>query len=79
MKKIYKLFISAAVICCPISLTITSCSDTWDEHFDENSASSNQSILELIESDEELSDFLEVLRATTYITTTDQHLLHTQI
>ncbi|MBO4397163.1 MAG: hypothetical protein J5805_01360 [Bacteroidaceae bacterium] len=64
MKKIYKLFISAAVICCPISLTITSCSDTWDEHFDENSASSNQSILELIESDEELSDFLEVLRAT---------------
>lgn len=64
MKKIYKLFISAAVICCPISLTITSCSDTWDEHFDEGAQPSDLTLLDLVERDEELSDFLEVLRAT---------------
>lgn len=64
MKKIYKLFISAAVICCPISLTISSCSDTWDEHFDEGAQPSDLTLLDLVERDEELSDFLEVLRAT---------------
>ena len=43
---------------------ISSCSDTWDDHYDETLAPSDKSLLQLIEEDENLSDFLKVLKVT---------------
>lgn len=45
------------------SLLMTSCSDTWDEHYDENRMPSDQTLLDLVSSDSELSDFLKVLKS----------------
>lgn len=45
-------------------LILASCSDTWDDHYDEGLATSNQTLFQLIESNAELSDFMKVLKAT---------------
>lgn len=42
---------------------LTSCSDEWDDHYDENRMPSDQTLLELIQADNELSDFLQVLQS----------------
>ena len=45
-------------------LMMTSCSDTWDEHYDEDLIPSDKTLLELIQENDELSDFLKVLQVT---------------
>ena len=42
----------------------TACSDEWDDHYDPALAASDKTLLQLVESDAQLSDFLKVLRAT---------------
>lgn len=42
----------------------TSCSDTWDDHYDPALAASDKTLLQLVESDAQLSDFLKVLKVT---------------
>ena len=40
----------------------TACSDEWDDHYDPALAASDKTLLQLVESDAQLSDFLKVLR-----------------
>ena len=42
----------------------TACSDTWDDHYDPSLAASDKTLLQLVESDAQLSDVLKVLKVT---------------
>lgn len=59
--KIYKIMVSLTV-----AFSAISCADTWDEHYGEgsNRITSDQSLLQLIEKDGRLNDFLRVLKST---------------
>lgn len=48
----------------PSLFTLGSCSDAWNEHYDQTTANGTESLLELVESNPQLSDFLEVIKAT---------------
>lgn len=50
------------VLC--LSLTALSCSDTWDEHYDQSNTASTVSLLQLIEEQGDLEEFLSVLKST---------------
>ena len=47
-----------------LSVTFWACSDEWDDHYDASLAPSDQSLLEVVKSHSNLSDFVEVLNAT---------------
>ncbi len=47
-----------------LPLGFASCSDTWDDHYDERTASADKTLLQLIKEDGSLSDFLQVLQST---------------
>lgn len=50
---------------CAVAFSAIGCADTWDEHYgEENRIVSDQSLLQLIESDGRLGDFLKVLKNT---------------
>lgn len=50
---------------CAVAFSAMGCSDTWDEHYgEENRIVSNQSLLQLVEADGRLGDFLKVLKST---------------
>ena len=61
MKTIYKITITGLLALPLVSGLFSSCSDSWDDHFDEQRMASDKSLLELIRSNDELSDFLRVL------------------
>ncbi len=65
IKKAFKI---AALACmtAPIGLlgTLTSCSDSWDDHYPSEQTNGTESLLTLIEQDPQLSDFLKVAKAT---------------
>lgn len=61
MKRIHKITITGLLALPLVGGLFSSCSDTWDDHFDEQRMSSDKSLLELIKSNSELSDFLRVL------------------
>jgi len=43
---------------------LASCSDSWDDHYDQETANGTETLLKLVESDSQLSDFCAVLKAT---------------
>ena len=47
-----------------LSVSFMACSDEWDDHYDASLAPSDQSLLEVVKSHSNLSDFVEVLKAT---------------
>lgn len=56
---------AAAALAAPLALT--SCSDTWDDHYASDASQSGggtQTLLQLVEAEPQLSDFLSLLRAT---------------
>jgi len=57
--KTCRLMLMAVGICC-----FTACSDTWDDHYDKGLATSDKSLLQLIEDDDQLGDFLKVINTT---------------
>jgi len=62
MNKLLFKFTGAAVVSTFLLIAFYSCSDTWDAHYKTSSTSgSNQTLLARIESDNNLSDFKEVL------------------
>ena len=62
MNKLLFKFTGAAVVGTFLLIAFYSCSDTWDAHYKTSSTSgSNQTLLARIESDNNLSDFKEVL------------------
>lgn len=44
--------------------TLSSCSDTWDDHYPTEQTNGTESLLKLIEANPQLSDFLKVAKAT---------------
>lgn len=63
MKKKYNI-VSGIMLSLTLSLTFASCSDTWDDHYDEQPISADKTILQLIQEDNSLSDFYSLLKAT---------------
>ena len=47
-----------------LSVSFLACSDEWDDHYDASLAPSDQSLLQVVKSHSNLSDFVEVLNAT---------------
>ncbi|MBQ0022627.1 MAG: hypothetical protein KBT29_05255 [Prevotellaceae bacterium] len=44
--------------------TLVGCSDTWDDHYPSEQTNGTESLLQLIQADPQLSDFLKVAKAT---------------
>ena len=65
MNKNIKHFLVAGLMCCSMTAVLTACSD-WDDHYDGSNTTggSNQTLWETLQSDEQLSDFCEVLEQT---------------
>lgn len=63
LKTIYKSILPAMLFV-PMVQCMTSCSDAWDNHYDQAEANGTQSLLQLVESNPELSDFLKLLKVT---------------
>lgn len=51
-----------------LGMSVMACSDEWNDHYDPTLAPSDQSLLEVIKSHSNLSDFVEVLNATHVLT-----------
>lgn len=65
MKKIYQHnYDFRAIVIFSFFALLTSCSDTWDDHYQGLSNAENKSLLQMIEENENLSDFLKVLQNT---------------
>lgn len=64
--KFNKLYKPLASILFLASLTqgISSCSDAWNDHYGQGEDDTRESLLQLVESEPQLSDFLKVLKAT---------------
>lgn len=62
MKSIGMMMLSGIIL--PSLFTLGSCADTWGEHYDQTQANGTESLLSLVEANPQLSDFLEVLKAT---------------
>lgn len=63
LKHIYKPLIALALPLWGLG-ALSSCSDTWDEHYDVAGANGTSSILQLVKDNPQLSDFLSVLQKT---------------
>ena len=65
MNKNIKHFLVAGLTCCGMAAALTACSD-WDDHYDGSNVSggSNLTLWEQLESNDQLSDFCEVLKQT---------------
>lgn len=75
MNKIFKNTLGAGVLAM-ISLFSFSCSDTWDDHYESTSGLTyDGSLMGYLESKSELSDFVDILKATGY----DQELKASQV
>ena len=66
MKKIKSIvsIVSMASIVSMVSMMSVSCSDTWDDHYSDTAGASDKTLLQLIQENDNLSDFLSVLQAT---------------
>lgn len=63
LKTIYKSILPIMLLV-STAQGITSCSDSWDNHYDKAEANGTQSLLQLVEKNPDLSDFLKLLKAT---------------
>lgn len=63
VKNLYKSIV-AAVCLAAVGQGVVSCSDAWDDHYDMADANGSQSILQLVEANPQLSDFLSLLKTT---------------
>jgi len=67
MKKILRNALSAAALAVVGLLTLAACSDSWDDHYNEPSTTGyDGSAWAYLQSQSDLSDFIEVLQATGY-------------
>lgn len=66
IKRITKQALRVAAVALPLvgGWALASCSDSWDDHYDQESANGTESLLKLVESNPQLSDFCAVLRST---------------
>ncbi len=48
------------------ALSLTSCSDDWDNHYDRNESAASESVLEMVEADPQLSTFAKMLEISGY-------------
>ena len=56
--------IAAALLLAAASQALVSCSDSWDDHYDMAGTNGTAPLLQLVEDNPQLSDFLSLLRAT---------------
>lgn len=67
-------YINSILACCAVAWGFSACTDAWDEHFQANkpiagqTGNANENLWELINSDEELTEFAALLQATGYDT-----------
>ena len=62
VKNLYQFVIALAL---PLGLGgLSSCSDSWDDHYDVADANGTESLLQLVEGNPQLSDFLSLLKVT---------------
>ena len=69
MKKKYIQWIKAAMIGAVLLLVCNACSDTWDDHYDQNAGAienSNKTLWERIKTEQSLQDFAEICVRTGY-------------
>ena len=64
MNKIIYHSIIGMLFTAAMTVTLYSCSDSWDDHYDQNGTNGNESIYQLIKDNPKLSDFMRVLEAT---------------
>ncbi|MCH5175449.1 MAG: hypothetical protein J1F40_06145 [Prevotellaceae bacterium] len=64
--KVYNIYksIASVMLLAAVSHGMVSCSDTWDDHYDVTDSNGTESLLQLVESDPQLSDFRELLGMT---------------
>lgn len=60
LKSLYKAIVPALLFV-PLS---QSCSDTWNEHYDNQGGNGTESLLQLVKAESQLSDFYKILSAT---------------
>ena len=76
MNRIFKNTLGAGVLALISLFSFFSCSDTWDEHYESSSGLTYDGLLMgYIESQPDLSDFVEILKATGY----DKELASNQV
>lgn len=63
MNRIFRHRIFTGMALAGVLFLGSSCNDEWDDHYDAAGVNSNQTILEIISSDADLSDFKEVVEA----------------
>ncbi len=64
MNKIIYHSIIGMLFTAAMAVALYSCSDSWDDHYDQNGTNGNESIYQLIKDNPKLSDFMRVLEAT---------------
>lgn len=52
------------IISCVAALALAGCADTWDEHYEPSLGNGTETLLQLVKSDSQLSDFNKLLEAT---------------
>lgn len=63
LKNIYNAIVALALPLWGLG-GLTSCADRWDDHYDRMGRNGTESLLQLVEERQELSDFVSLLRAT---------------
>ncbi len=64
MNKIIYHSIIGMLFTAAMAVALYSCSDSWDDHYDQNGTNGNESIYQLVKDNPKLSDFMRVLEAT---------------
>jgi hypothetical protein len=64
MNKIIYHSIIGMLFTAVMAVALYSCSDSWDDHYDQNGTNGNESIYQLVKDNPKLSDFMRVLEAT---------------